>query len=68
MYRCLVGVPLNREDVEVFVVNSTNVVECVEVVDNQAHENILQAVRISLFVFSGLGLSLITQPLCHSGT
>ena len=44
---CAIGVPLNREDVDVFVVNSTNAVEYLDVADNQAHENILQAVRIS---------------------
>jgi len=51
---CVLGVPLNREDVDVFVVNCTDVVEYVEVADNQACENILQAVRISLPVILGL--------------
>ena len=40
------GVPLNIEDVDVFVVNCPDVVEYVNLVDNQAQENILQAVRI----------------------
>ena len=44
---CVIGVPLNREDVDVFVVNSANVVEYLDVAEKQAHENILQAVRIS---------------------
>ena len=41
---CLIGVPFNHEDVDVFVVNSTNVVEYLDVADNHAQENILQAV------------------------
>ena len=64
---CVVGVPLNREVVDVFVVNSANVVEYVDVADNQTRENVLQAVRISLAVFLGLGLSLVTKLLCRSG-
>ena len=50
---CVFGVPLNLEDVDVFVVNCPNVVEYVNLVDNKAQENILQAVRISLCVFFG---------------
>jgi len=44
---CVIGVPLNPEDPDVFVVNSTNVVEYLDVADNQTHESILQAVRTS---------------------
>ena len=44
---CIIGAPFNVADTDVFVVNTTNVVEYLDVVDNQAHENILQAVRIS---------------------
>ena len=44
---CSIGVPLNREDVDLFVVNSRNLVEYLDVADGQTHENILQAVRIS---------------------
>jgi len=65
---CVPGVPLNREDVDVFVINCMDVVEYVEVADNQSREKILQAVRISLPVFLGLGLSLMTKHLCRSGT
>ena len=42
---CIIGAPFNMADTDVFVVNTTNVVEYLDVVDNQAHENILQAVR-----------------------
>ena len=57
---CAIGVPLNREDVHVFVVNSTNFIEYLDVAGNLARENVLQAVCISLPVFLGLGLSLMT--------
>ena len=43
----VIGVPLNLEDVDVFVVNSANAIEYLDVADNQAHENIRQAVRTS---------------------
>ena len=44
---CIIGVPFNPADLDVFVVNTTNVVEYLDVADNQRHEDILQAVRIS---------------------
>ena len=46
------GVPLNRDDIDVFVVNCPDVVEYVHLVDNQAQGSILQAVRISLRVLA----------------
>ena len=43
---CLVGLPFNPEDLDTFVVNDTNVVEYLEVVNDNVHDNIQQAVRI----------------------
>jgi len=48
-YGCTEGLlarPLNPEDTEAFVVNTKDVVEYLDVVDNQSHGNIRQAVRI----------------------
>ena len=44
---CIIGAPFNPTDTDVYVVNTTNVVEYLDVADSQRHEDILQAVRIS---------------------
>ena len=43
---CLIGGPLNPGDPDTFVVGTKDVVEYLDVEDNEAHDNIRQAVRL----------------------
>ena len=45
---CLIGGSLNPGDPETFVVGTKDVVEYLDVEDNEAHDNIRQAVRLPL--------------------
>ena len=53
---CLLARSLSPEDTETFVVSAKDLVEYLDAVDNQAHGNIRQAVRI---FFCALGLACL---------